>query len=57
MRDTRTGGAADHDRLAGQARLGHGGEDSVFLVPDVHEVHRAVAPQRVDDRVEGVTMP
>jgi hypothetical protein len=51
-------GAADRDRLPGQASLGHCGESAVLLVPDVHGVHRAVAPQRVDHRFSASpTMP
>ena len=53
--DARPRCAAHRDGLAGECRLRRGGEHSVLLVPHVHEFDPAVAPQRVDGRIQRVT--
>ncbi len=54
VRHARPRGAAHRDRVAGQPRFGDRGEHAVLLMAHVDEVHRAVAPQRVDHRVQRV---
>ena len=54
MDDTRAGRTAHGNRVAGQVRLGDGGEHAVFFMTDVDELDLTVAAQCVDDWVQGV---
>jgi hypothetical protein len=49
-----SGGAADGDGLTGETGVGHGGEGTELLVPNVDEINRAVASHRIDRRVQCV---
>ena len=55
MRHARAGRSANRHRFAAQVGVGDRGEDAVFLVTNMDKLDLAVAPERVDHRIQRVS--